>query len=152
MSVRTTVRSLPGRTAGWAALALALSACMGSGGSGPQIDAAKSFAGGRNYANDLKICQDKASSSGETRESAAAKVGIGTALGVGLGLAMGGDIGTTALTTGVGAVGGASSAGLLGESTTDRSAIALKSRDDIVRMCLRARGYKLIEASPKTAS
>jgi hypothetical protein len=132
-------------------LAAALSGCMGSGGSGPQIDAAKSFAGGRNYGNDLKICQDKASSSGETQESAAAKVGIGTVLGAGLGIAMGGDVGTSALTTGVGVLGGASSAGLLGESTTDRSLIALKSRDGMIRTCLRARGYKLIETPPKTS-
>lgn len=151
MSVRTTVRPVFERVSCWVILAAALSACMGSGGSGPQIDAAKSFAGGRNYANDLKICQDKASASGETRESAAAKVGIGTVLGAGLGIAMGGDVGTTALTTGVGVLGGASSAGLLGESTTDRSLIALKSRDDTIRMCLRSRGYKLVETPPKAS-
>lgn len=148
MPVRTTARPMLQWAVSWLMLGATLSACMGSGGSAPQIDAARSFAGGRNYASDLKICQDKASS-GETQESAAAKVGIGTVLGAGLGIAMGGDIGTTALTTGVGAVGGASSAGLLGESTTDRSAIALKSRDDIIRMCLRARGYKLVETPPK---
>jgi hypothetical protein len=150
MSVRTTARPAFELTVCWAILAVTLSACMGSGGSGPQIDAAKSFAGGRNYATDLKVCQDKAGA-GETKESAAAKVGIGTVLGAGLGLAMGGDTTTTALTTGVGVLGGASSAGLLGENTTDRSLIALKSRDDIVRTCLRARGYKLIETPPKAS-